>query len=51
MDNARSNAIEQPGMFHDPHKHMEAFADKPSIKHGVDSHRAQEHKLFMHCKI
>ena len=44
---ARGTALNVPGMFHDPHMHMELFTDLPSIKHNVDANRAQEHKLFM----
>lgn len=51
MDSVRGTAINIPGMFHDPHKHMELFADLPSIKHNVDSNRAQQHKLFMNCNF
>ncbi len=36
LDSISDTAINKPGMFHDPHKHMEIFADLPSIKHNVD---------------
>jgi hypothetical protein len=49
MESCRGTSINVPGMFHDPHKHMEIFADLPSIKHNVDNNRAQSHKLFMNA--